>query len=65
MFHINHLNSFLKEFDLILPILSASVPLIKLQINIINEIDSNLIQFSPYFENKDISKNAMHTITVS
>ena len=49
------LNKHEKEFDLILPILSASVPLIKLQINIINEIDSNLIQFSPYFENKDIS----------
>ena len=49
------LNKHENEFDLILPILSASVPVIKLQINITNEIDNNLIQMSPYFENKDIS----------
>ena len=29
--------------------------MIKLQINISNEIDSNIIEFSPYFQNKDIS----------
>ena len=49
------LNNHENEFDLILPILSASVPLIKLQINITNEIDNDSMQFSPYFENKDIS----------
>ena len=49
------LNENENEFETILPILSASVPVIKLQININNEIDNKIIQSLPYFENKDIT----------
>ena len=43
------------EFDSILPILSASVPVIKLQIIINKEVDNNIIEFLPYFDIKDLS----------
>ena len=52
---IDLLNENENKFESILPILSASVPLIKLQINISKEIDNKIIQFLPYFENKDIT----------
>ena len=52
---IDLLNKHEYEFENIHPILSASVPVIKLQINISNEIDKKIIQFLPYYENKDIS----------
>jgi len=52
---IDLLNKHEYEFENIYPILSASVPVIKLQINISNEIDKKIIQFLPYYENKDIS----------
>jgi DNA polymerase sigma len=49
------LNMHENEFENICPILSASVPVIKLQININNQIDKEIIQSLPYFESKDIS----------
>ena len=52
---INLLNSHLNEFENINPILSASVPVINLQINISQEINYDTIKFMPYFEKKDIS----------
>ena len=52
---IDLLNENEDEFEFIHPILSASVPVIKLQINISKEIDNNIVQFLPYFEIKDIS----------
>ena len=52
---INLLNSHLNEFDNINPILSASVPVINLQINISQEINYDTLKFMPYFEKKDIS----------
>ena len=52
---INLLNSHLNEFDNINPILSASVPVINLQINISQEINYDTLKFMSYFEKKDIS----------
>ena len=52
---IDLLNNHEKEFECIHPILSASVPVIKLQFNISNEIDHKIIQFLPYYGYKDIS----------
>ena len=52
---INLLNSHLNEFDNINPILSASVPVINLQINIGQEINYDTLKFMSYFEKKDIS----------
>ena len=52
---IDLLNEHENEFDLILPILSASVPVIKLQIKINKEVDNNIVEFLPYFEIKDLS----------
>ena len=52
---INLLNSHLNEFDNINPILSASVPVINLQINISQETNYDTLKFMPYFEKKDIS----------
>jgi DNA polymerase sigma len=52
---IDLLNNHENEFECIHPILSASVPVIKLQFNISSEIDHKKIQFLPYFDNKDIS----------
>ena len=50
------LNEHEDEFENINPILSASVPVIVLQINISNEINnSNILKFLSYFEKKDIS----------
>ena len=52
---INLLNSHLNEFDNINPILSASVPVINLQINISQEINYDTLKFMSYFEKKDMS----------
>ena len=52
---INLLNENKNEFDDIYPILSASVPVIKLQKNISNEINNKVFNFFPYLENKDLS----------
>ena len=52
---INLLNSHIKEFENINPILSASVPVIVLQINISHEINYDSLKYMPYFEKKDIS----------
>ena len=52
---INLLNSHLNEFENINPILSASVPVINLQINISQEINYDMLKFMSYFEKKDIS----------
>ena len=52
---INLLNSHLNEFDNINPILSASVPVINLQINISQEINYDTLKFMSYFDKKDIS----------
>ena len=52
---INLLNTHLNEFENINPILSASVPVIVLQINISQEINYEALKFMSYFEKKDIS----------
>jgi len=52
---INLLNEHKEEFESINPRLSASVPVIVLQINISKEVDNEILKFLPYFENKDIS----------
>ena len=52
---INILNIHLNDFENINPILSASVPVIVLQINISKEINNTILKFLPYFERKDIS----------
>ena len=52
---INLLNENENEFENIHPILSASVPVIVLQINISKEIDNKILKFLPYFEKKDLS----------
>ena len=52
---IDLLNEHKNEFESINPRLSASVPVIVLQININQEIDNKTLKYSPYFENKDIS----------
>ena len=52
---INLLNEHENEFENIHPILSASVPVIVLQINISKEIDNKILKFLPYFEKKDLS----------
>ena len=52
---INLLDEHKEEFESINPRLSASVPVIVLQINISKEIDNEILKFLPYFENKDIS----------
>ena len=52
---IDLLNEHKNEFESINPRLSASVPVIVLQININQEIDNKILKYSPYFENKDIS----------
>ena len=52
---IELLNEHENEFDSIFPILSASVPVIKLQIKINKEVDNNIIEYLPYFEIKDLS----------
>ena len=52
---IDLLNIHLSDFENINPILSASVPVIVLQINISKEINSTILKFLPYFEKKDIS----------
>ena len=52
---INLLNENEEEFESINPRLSASVPVIVLQINISEEIDNKTLKFLPYFETKDIS----------
>ena len=52
---INLLNDNEEEFESINPRLSASVPVIVLQINISEEIETKILKFLPYFENKDIS----------
>ena len=52
---INLLNIHLNDFENINPILSASVPVIVLQINISKEVNNTILKFIPYFEKKDIS----------
>ena len=52
---IDLLNIHLSDFENINPILSASVPVIVLQINISKEINNTILKFLPYFEKKDIS----------
>ena len=52
---INLLNKEQNELFSINPILSASVPVIVLQIDISKELNNNELKFLPYYDSKDIS----------